>query len=293
MPQKPQPDGDRHFWVWVTTPEYYAEEDGSDREDLDPGAQSDAGGWWTCHRDTRQGDLMLLYRTKPKMDFGYLIQAQSDAYSIADDQHAYERGWDYGCDYQVLYKFEHPLTLDDVRRDPYMDEWGAFRGNFQRRVYAIPEGIWQRLIVRMEESDRGFARFLNRGAVKKAAAKILLEEELENRLAEDISVLRPFGFDLQVRERQLTCVGHGGRIDLLCYDSKRKRYVVIELKNVRAGQNTFGQIATYLGWVQQRLSNGRPAHGLVIARGFDTRFLAAAATSDRVRYLDLQELGFE
>lgn len=22
-----------------------------------------------------------------------------------------------------------------------MDEWGAFRGNFQRRVYAVPQGI--------------------------------------------------------------------------------------------------------------------------------------------------------
>jgi hypothetical protein len=52
-------------------------------------------------RDTGRGDLALLYRTKPKMDLGYLIQAESDAYSIADDRHAYERG----CDYRVLYKF--------------------------------------------------------------------------------------------------------------------------------------------------------------------------------------------
>lgn len=293
MPKKRQVEDGPQFWVWVTTPAYYADEDGSDREDLDPSAQSDAGGSWTCHRDTRQGDLILLYRTKPKMDFGYLIQAQSDAYSIADDQYAYERGWDYGCDYQVLYKFEHPVTLSDVRGDPYLEEWGAYRGNFQRRVYAIPQGIWQRLIGRVEESDPHFARFLNRGAVKKATGKILLEEELEDRLVEDISVLHRLGFDLQVRERQLICAGHGGRIDLLCYDSKRKRYVVIELKNVRAGQNTFAQIATYMGWVEQRVSKGRRAEGLVIARGFDNRFLSAVATSDRVKYLDVGALGFE
>jgi len=90
-----------------------------------------------------------------------------------------------------------------------------------------------------------------------------------------------------------TRAGHGGRIDLLCYDRKKKRYLVIELKNVRAGQNTFAQIATYLGWVQQRLSNGKPADGLVIARGFDNRFLSAAETNDRISHLDLQELGFE
>ncbi len=34
------------------------------------------------------------------MVVGYLIQVEPDAYSIADDRHAYERGWDY----RVLYK---------------------------------------------------------------------------------------------------------------------------------------------------------------------------------------------
>jgi hypothetical protein len=280
-------------WLWVTTREYYSEEDGSDRESLDPNEQSDAGSWWTCHKNTSLGDLILLYRTKPKMDFAYLIQARSDAYSIADEEHAYEKGWDYGCDFQVLYKFDDPITLADVRKDPYMDEWGAFRGNFQRKVYAIPETVWQRLLGKMEEREPEFASFLKRGEIKKASAKILLEEELEDRLAKDISVLRPLGFDLEVRERQLVCAGHGGRIDLLCYDRKQKRYVVIELKNVRAGQNTFGQIATYMGWVQQRVSNGRPVHGLVIARGFDNKFLTAAKTNNQVAQIDLSQLGLE
>jgi hypothetical protein len=58
------------------------------------------------------------------MVVGYLIQVESDAYSIADDRHAYERGWDYGCDYRVLYKFEESDSLNDMRQDPYMDEWG-------------------------------------------------------------------------------------------------------------------------------------------------------------------------
>jgi hypothetical protein len=80
----------------------------------------------------------LARRTTPMMVVGYLIQVESDAYSIADDRHAYERGWDYGCDYRVLYKFGESDSLNDMRQDPYMDEWGAFRGNFQRRVYAVP-----------------------------------------------------------------------------------------------------------------------------------------------------------
>lgn len=284
---------DRQYWLWVTRREYYSEADGSDRADLDPNEQSDSDGWWTCHRNTRQGDLILLYRTSPRMDFGYLIQAESDAYALASTAYEFRPEWEYACGYRVLYKFEHPLTLQDIRRDPYMAEWGALRANFQRRVYAIPSAMWERLLRHIEQGEPAFARFLKRGALRTASAKILLEEELEDRLAADISVLRPFGFDLDVRERQLVCVGHGGRIDLLCYDHRRKCYVVVELKNVMAGQNTFGQISTYLGWVQQRFPEGRRANGLVIARGFDTRFVAAAATNPLVGYIDLKDLGFE
>jgi hypothetical protein len=226
------------------------------------------------------------------MDLGYLIQAESDAYSIADEEGAIQRGWDYGCDYQVLYKFQHPLTLRDMRADPYLNEWGALKASFQMSAYAIPVSVWQRLLSLMEKREPEFARFLKRGGVKRVYEKIILEEELERRIAENPGVLRPFGYDVEVRERQLTC-GHGGRIDLLCYDLKRKRYVVIELKNVRAGKNTFSQIADYIGWVRRRISHGRPVEGLVIARGFDNHFLSAAATNDRVQHIDLEQLGFK
>lgn len=281
------------YWVWVTTPKYYAEEDGADREDLDPNVQSDSGGWWTCHPQTKRGDLVLLYRTKPRMDFGYLIRAESDAYSIADDPEAYPRGWDYGCDYQVLYHFQEPLTLGDLRADPYMEDWGAFRGNFQRRAYAIPAHIWMRLQQRIEALDPEYRNFVRCGEVTRATSKILLEEELEQKIVDNPGLLRPLDYDLEIRDRQVICTGHGGRIDLLCYDRKRKRYVVIELKNVRAGQNTFGQIATYMGWVDQHLAKSRRTEGLVIARGFDNRFLTAVSTTNRVRYVELGELGFE
>ena len=43
---------DRQYWLWVTRPDYYLDEDGSDREDLDPnsGVDSDGGnvGGGTC-----------------------------------------------------------------------------------------------------------------------------------------------------------------------------------------------------------------------------------------------------
>lgn len=275
-------------WVWVTGPDYYANADGSDREDLDPSVEPDAGGWWTCHRNTRRGDLVLLYRTRPRSDLKYLIRAESDAYSIADDKDAVEYGWDYGCDYRILYTFRTPLTLEDLRSDPYLEDWGALRGNFRQRVYTIRDEEWNRLVVRVAERDPDARRLLIAGSP--SPPDIPDEKALEDRIAADPSILRRFGYDLEVRERQRVCEGHGGRIDLLGYDRRRKRYVVIELKNVRAGQNTFGQITSYLGWAQQRIAGGRPVDGLVIARGFDTRFLSAVSTNKRVGHIDLADL---
>jgi hypothetical protein len=72
---------------------------------------------WTCHKDTKKGDLVLLWRTSPKKDIGYLVQAESDSYSIVDDN---DHGWQYGCDYQMLYKFNHPISVKDLRNDPYL-----------------------------------------------------------------------------------------------------------------------------------------------------------------------------
>lgn len=287
MPASP-PQTLSQRWLWVTTPEYYAAEGGSDPDFLDP-AQPDAGGWWTCHRDTRQGDLVLLYRTRPRSDLGYLIQAESDAYSIADDEHAAAKQWDYACDYRVLHRFDAPLTRRDLQADPYLEDWGALRANFRRRVYRITDDVWHRLVRRITEREPAAGPLLRAGPLP--PLDIPDEKAIEDRIAADPAILRPFGYDLEVRGRQHVCQGDGGRIDLLCYDRGRKRYVVIELKNVRAGRNTFGQIASYLGWAGRRLAKGRPVDGLVIARGFDHGFVAAASTNPRIGYISLADLG--
>ncbi|MCJ7444440.1 MAG: endonuclease NucS [Methanotrichaceae archaeon] len=89
--------------------------------------------------------------------------------------------------------------------------------------------------------------------------------------------------------RQFVC-GYGGRIDLLCYDKSRGQYVVIELKLVRAGQNTFGQISGYMGWVQDRIAGNEPVMGLVVSRGVDTKFEAALKTTNRIFPLHVEDL---
>lgn len=292
---------ERHYWLWVTRPEYYLEEDGSERKALEPSSQVDSGGWWTCHRDTRKGDLILLWRTTPKRDVGYLIQAESDAYSIADDRYASVKGWDYGCDYHPLYKFQQPITLQDLRQDPYLQDWGAYRAQFRRRVYRIPPEYWTKLNQLAAEKNAGYRAFVESVQREPLHKTIVLEEQLEENLAQNLGLLKGFGYDLALYAdpvtgatgRQLVCKGNGGRIDLLCYDRRRKRYVVIELKNVCASQNTFGQISNYVGWVQEKVAGNTSVIGLVISRGVDVKFQSSLKVTDRIFHLDVSELGFE
>lgn len=292
---------ERRYWVWVTRPEYYLDEQGDEREDLDPESGVDPGGWWTCHRDTRKGDLVLLYRSRLKRDIGYLIRAESDAYSITDDEYASEQDWDYGCERRFLYKFENPVTLQDMRDNPYLHDWGAYSANFRRRVYEIPLAHWQRLSQALSEKNPSYENFLANVQKSTVVKSIMLEEEIEEALIHDLGRLKKVGYDLELcvssidgaSGRQLVCKGNGGRIDLLCYDRKKKQYVVIELKNVRASQNTFGQICNYVGWVEERIAEGAPVIGLVISRGYDVRFQSSMKITDKIFHLDIEQLDFK
>ncbi|OPY50739.1 MAG: lipoprotein NlpI [Methanosaeta sp. PtaU1.Bin112] len=290
-------DVERQYWLWVTRPDYYLDEDGCDREDLDPTLGADSDGWWTCNKATKQGDLVLLWRTSPKKDIRYLIQAESDAYSIADNN---DHGWDYGCDYEVLYKFEHSLHVKDLRQNPYFDEWGPLRCSFQRSNFKISPEYWAKLNNLLALNNPGYQEFIEKTQRQSIAESIGLEKELEDALVSNLGILKNFGYNLELYDdlitnqsgRQFICKGNGGRIDLLCYDQTKKRYVVIELKNVRASQNTFGQISNYMGWVQDRIAKSVPVKGLVISRGYDTRFESALKTTDKIGHINVEELGF-
>ncbi len=288
---------ERQYWLWVTRPDYYLEDDGSDREILDPTHSADTGGWWTCHRDTKRGDLIFLWRTSPKKDIGYLIQAESDAYSIVDDN---DQGWDYGCDFDVLFRFENPIQIKDLRSSPSFEEWGPLRGSFQKTTFKISLEYWNKLNNLAANKNQGYQEVIELIQKEPLSEGIRLEEELENELVANLDILKKFGHHLELyidpasgqTGRQFICKGNGGRIDLLCYDNAKKRYAVIELKNVRAGQNTFGQISNYMGWVQNRIAGNIPVIGIVISRGYDTRFESALNITDKISQIDVEDLGF-
>lgn len=61
-----------------------------------------------------------------------------------------------------------------------------------------------------------------------------------------------------------------GPIDILAKDKKTGSYVVIELKKGQTSDDTVGQIARYMGWVEDKL-NDKNVRGVIIAKGFDKK----------------------
>jgi hypothetical protein len=286
-----------NHWLWVAKPEFYEHADGSSSITVGP-----EEGWWTCARQTTAGDLALLYRAKIRKDIAYLMLATSNAFSILDDPFAEDRGWEWACDYEVLYEFTDPVPLSVLRANKEFWDWPALKINFQGRAFPIPHRVWDRLIELALPSNPGLAKFVGPAAKFSLPQRILAERELEDSLAKDLRRLQKAGWDLEIWQdpvtarsgRQFVCAAAGGRIDLLCRDRKSKQLVVVELKNVLATEQTYLQTWRYVSWVQRFLGNGQPVSALVVARGCDSRFeLMTEASDKKVRYLSLQEAGFQ
>lgn len=285
----------RH-WLWVTRPEFFEHEDGSSAITLGP-----QEGWWTCSADTKAGDLVLLYRAKTRRDIAYLILATTDAFSILKDPFAQERGWEWACEYDVLYEFRDPIPLSVLRANKEFWDWSPLRMNLQGRVFSLDAQRWERLVQLALPSNPGLAKFVGIEPGFSAPERIMAERALEDSLAADLAKLRVSGWDLELWRdpttgrsgRQFVCAAAGGRIDLLCRDRASGELVVVELKNVLATDQTYLQTWRYVSWVRRFIAHGQPVSALVVARGCDSRFeLMTEASERRVRFLSLHDVGF-
>jgi hypothetical protein len=78
MAEAPMPENERdpRHWLWVTAPEYYLDENGAERRDLDPSAGFSPTAWWTCSPETQAGDTPLIYRSQKKKDIAHFAVAR-------------------------------------------------------------------------------------------------------------------------------------------------------------------------------------------------------------------------
>lgn len=131
-----------NYWLWITN------------RGTASGLIQNSKDFWTCDRDTKKGDLILLYLNSkgeavkgyPKSAFCYLIQATGSARNGEHNPGWSENGWKDGCDARVLYVFKNPVRYQELKIDPLFQKWDAYKKhNFQGRSFPIPENIWNKL----------------------------------------------------------------------------------------------------------------------------------------------------
>lgn len=245
-------------WLWVTGPEFYLDDDGRDQADLDPASFDGPRGWWTCHSDTRFGDLALLYRARQRKDIAYLVRAESDAYPLSAGDGVPGRNT-HGCDYTVVKKFSRPLSIEAMRADPSLAEWAALKINFNGSVHRVPPAIWKRLLDRLTNRRPEELR----SAIEHRARELEDELALERYLVDNGDIWRKLGYSLELRDRQRRWADRT-RADLVYWDKAGGQYVVVELKARTVNGDTVGQVLRYMANARNELAGGRPTKGIVI-----------------------------
>jgi len=67
-----------------------------------------------------------------------------------------------------------------------------------------------------------------------------------------------------------------GPIDILVKDKKDGTYVILELKRNQTSDDTIGQLARYMGWLEENKTNGKPTRGIIITGSYDKRLYYAS-----------------
>lgn len=264
--------------MYVTGPRCF-ESEGQISPSLVPGAE----GAWTCSPDTRTGDLALIYRTTPKRDVAHLLEVTSDPKIVSRGE--FKGG--YACGYVSRLQFDSPLSLQEMKADSVLTDWGPTRANFRTRSYQVEDRIWKRFIELLEKSNRGTkaaVRVLEQGEV---SADIRYERDIQARLAQDVGQIRR---GLSLVENGVEYICHPvGKIDLLCRSTRG--LVAIELKRDVADYRALGQLLGYMGWLRTNLAKKQEeVSGILIGSNMDAKVQAALRILPDVTFIPLESL---
>jgi hypothetical protein len=255
-------------WVWVSGPQYTFEADGKAPrwllpvEEVLPEHFDDDNGWWTCHPDTKAGDLAVLYRSGAENDPGYVprygpkdvshvLLATSDAFALADDPLVGEFADKHGCCFVTLAEFSPPIGIRTLRADRVLASWPALRAGFVRSASPMPEEVWRRLVQldRKSTTPRGTGRRQLTPSERRD-----IEHRLEQWLAAHVDALEPLiGGPVELAGGPQWQLGedHGGTLDpLLRRRDRHGDLIVIELKVDDVRRDAIAQALGYVGWLR-------------------------------------------
>lgn len=291
--QKPQTPID---WIWIWRPEFYHDSNGIESQLLLPGRKSRGVG--TCHPDTEPGQLVILYRTTPKKDVAYLLRTLGPA--MINEHWRPRTGtrgqWNYMAEYEVLARITPPISIQELRDCPDLENFSALRGRMQRSFFRVgsPDSmaLWRLMDGRLPSSVSTVLK------KSRPATELPLESAIESAFVKNLKTVgRALGRDLKiwtspdgVKGRQLPCPEAGGRMDLLCVDRKTQDFVLLELKSVKAKRDTYGQICSYLGWIRKHVAGKRNIHAVVLADGMDAAFQSALGVGSQIEFHEIRPI---
>jgi hypothetical protein len=149
-----------------------------------------------------------------------------------------------------------PILRSALLEDPLLNNLSILRFAHGTN-FPVAEEEWNRILAVANLTPRDNIR--QDPEHRLDVAEIHLRQAIARNLAQIEPELTPY-FDDRFEEYPVP----GGRIDLLCKDAAG-RPVIIELK--RHHWNTdkaIGQIARYMGWARERLSNGEHVRGILL-----------------------------
>lgn len=277
-------------WLWVTRPEYYLDEDGTERHDLEPAAGFSPSAWWTCSPHTRAGDTVLLYRSGIKKDIAHFLVVRSDPEQL--DRPGHEFHGATICQYEVIERLQRPVPWSAIKADPTLSEWSAVRIRFVKSAVEVPNDCWEALL-----RLAGYAPSVLAEKAVDGLHRIHLEREIQNHLVARKDLLERAGLGSLTFVEDEYIFANGRRADLL-YSRGRgllRQDVVVELKRGEVGVRAIEQVRDYADLL--RAESGRPRRrASMVVIGDTLRVDAADMTGTgrtRPRFLSLQELGIE
>ncbi len=133
--------------------------------------------FWSCERDTKRGDLILVYRTSTnRLSVDRLVREFGMAENVAkrvkkagigkdfrviweatcDAKRKLLWHWPYGCNTKEIQRIDPPLRLEELKSEPRLRKWEGLRWNLQARgcvALEIPKFAWD-VIANMLEHAR-------------------------------------------------------------------------------------------------------------------------------------------
>lgn len=291
LAEAPLPENEREprHWLWVTGPEYYLDENGAERRDLEPSAGFSPTAWWTCSPETRAGDTALIYRSRTKKDIAHYAVVRSDPELLdlpGDRLHGRP-----ACQFEIIERFSRPIRWDAINNDEALREWNAVKVKFVRSSFAVPDAHWDRLVrLAGREPDHLAKQALD------GLYRIRKEREIQEKIAHDPERLARAGLKgLRLVKKEYR-FSNGRRADLLYTRGwgPFTRDVIVELKRGVIDERAVTQVLDYADLIKHEHGRSR-RRALTVLIGDDLHADARKLIgrgSRRPTFIRLAELGF-